>query len=130
MKRSGPLRRISAKQRRLKREIARLGDEIQREAWKLDLGPCLVCPYEGGECSGQVQGHHIISKMALKRRGLHEHLWDIRNRLPVCTYRHEQATVAYRQIPLGVLPPEAWEFATELSLLGFLYRHYAEDARG
>ncbi len=97
------------------------------EAWRSNLGPCQVCPEEGGVCSGPVQPHHVTEARTLRKRGYHDHLYDTRNRLPVCEYRHEQHTSAYRRIPRRVVPPAAWEFARELDLEYLILRYYPEE---
>jgi hypothetical protein len=77
-----------------------------------------------GICRGPVQGHHAIEKQALKRRGLHRHLDDLRNRVPVCEHRHEQHTTRAKPIPRDVLPASVFEFAKELGLSWWIDRHY------
>lgn len=99
-------------------------ERIAREAWGKDLGGCVVCPAEGGECAGRVQGHHAIEKQALKRRGLHRYLWDLRNRVPVCEHRHEQHTSRYRPIPRELLPGSVFEFAAALGLTWWVEKNY------
>lgn len=99
-------------------------EAIEHELWHRGHGPCVVCPAEGGKCEGRVQGHHIISKQALKKRGLHKYLWDRRNRLPVCQHRHEQHETKVKPIPRELLPQAALDFATELDLGWWLDRHY------
>jgi hypothetical protein len=112
--------------------------------WRMGLGPCIVCPAEAlaagatcscasepssscmvhGICVGPVQGHHAIEKQALKRRGLHRFLDDLRNRVPVCEHRHEQHTSRVKPIPRELLPSSVFEFARELGLTWWLDKHY------
>jgi hypothetical protein len=101
---------------------------IATEIWRTDLGPCVVCPHEGGECSGPIQGHHIVAKQTLKRRGLILHLLDRRNRLSVCEFRHEQHTTGYKPIPRAVLPASVFDFAAEFNLGWYLDKHYPRAA--
>lgn len=75
-------------------------------------------------CSGPVQGHHVIAKQTLRRRGLLEFLWDVRNRMPVCEHRHGQHTNRFRPIPRDLVPPEAVAFAEELDLSHLIDRAY------
>lgn len=102
----------------------------QRDAWASNLGPCMICPAEGAECAGPVQGHHAIDKRALKRRGLHRYLWDLRNRVPVCEWRHEQHTTRVKPIPRGLLPASVFEFAAELGLSWWVDRFYPVQSEG
>lgn len=98
------------------------------DLWRRGMGACQVCPAEGGHCEGRVQGHHVVSKQALRRHGLHEHLWDVRNRLAVCARRHERHTTLSAPIAYGLLPSSAIEFAAELGLEWWLDRHYPREA--
>lgn len=130
MKRS-PLKRktrlaAGAKQLRTTRRRNPIGDRerAERDAWVANLGACTICPAEGGECAGPVQGHHAIDKQALKRRGLHRYLWDLRNRVPVCRHRHEQHTTRVKPIPRELLPASVFEFASELALTWWVDRRY------
>ncbi len=99
-------------------------DEIVNFIWRRDLGPCVVCPHEGGKCAGPVQGHHVVAKELLKKRGLIGHLMDLRNRLSVCERRHAQHTNKFKPIPREVLPASAFEFADEFGLGWYLTKHY------
>lgn len=92
--------------------------------WRRDLGPCVVCPFEGGECAGSVQGHHVVSREALRKRGLLAYEMDLRNRLSVCERRHSQHTNKFKAIPREVLPASVFEFAAELGFSYYLDRHY------
>lgn len=97
--------------------------------WTANLGLCQVCPAEGGECRGRLQGHHIIAKQALKKRGLRLYLFDLRNRLTVCEGRHQQHEKALHRIPRSLLPAAALAFAEELDLLHLIERYYPLDPR-
>ena len=105
-----------------------VGPETFGEIWREGLGPCVVCPLEGGVCIGEVQGHHILSKQLLRRRGLFFEMLDHRNRLAVCEHRHEQHTTGYKPIPRAALPASVFEFAKELDLEWWLDKHYALSA--
>jgi len=97
-------------------------ERLLRELWAHNLGACKVCT--DGECAGPIQGHHLITKQALKKRGLEIHLWDIRNRLPVCERRHDLHTRRIQVIPRDLIPVEAWQFADEIGLRWWLERFY------
>lgn len=66
----------------------------------------------------------MVSQEALKRRGFGAFLWDVRNKLDVCTFRHEQHTSTYRRISADVLPDAAWAFAADVGLLWWVERFY------
>lgn len=97
---------------------------ISSDIWRHGLGPCVVCPAEGGECSGPIQGHHIIPRQKLRHYGYLDFLLDRRNRLAVCEHRHEQHTTGYKPIPRRVLPASVFEFAEELGLDWYIDKHY------
>lgn len=99
---------------------------VDSAIWRRDLGPCVVCPGEGGQCRGPVQGHHAIAKSKLRQLGLIAACMDLRNRVPVCEHRHEQHTTGYRPIPRELLPASVFEFADELGLGWYVDRHYPE----
>lgn len=101
-----------------------VGPETFGELWREGMGSCVVCPLEGGFCIGEVQGHHVIPKQTLRRRGFFFEMLDHRNRLPVCEHRHEQHTTGYKPIPRAALPPSVYEFAKELDLEWYLDKHY------
>jgi hypothetical protein len=89
---------------------------------------CVVChknKREAWAAGSRLQAHHVLPAQALKKRGLHEHLWDPRNGVPVCKHDHENHTTAYRRIPRAALPPGAEEFAAELGLQHLLDAQYA-----
>lgn len=103
-------------------------ERLARELWAMGMSECRVCPAEGSECEGPIQGHHVIAKQTLKRHGLHLHLWDVRNRLPVCEHRHAQHTNASKPIPREFVSAAAWEFAAEVGLEWWLDRFYPSEA--
>lgn len=124
LKRHSPLRAEPGKSlKRKPPKHRRAGSGLQ---WRIDLGPCVVCPAEGVECRGPVQGHHVIAKATLRKAGFAASLDDLRNRLPVCEYRHEQHTTSYKTIPRSVLPAAVFEFAEEVGLTWWITRHYGE----
>lgn len=130
MKRSALKRRTELRSRPAK-PLTRSRKPVRTEAekaaallWRTDLGPCTICPAEGGTCGGPVQGHHAVAKEALKRRAMWAFLWDRRNRVPVCEFRHEQETTGYKPIPRELLPGSVFEFADELGLGWYIDRHY------
>ena len=98
---------------------------IMADIWREGLGPCALSGTTF--CSGSLQGHHIVEKRALRRRGLDEHLWDKRNRLSICDRHHAQHTTAHTRIPYSVIPAEAHEFAAELELTYLIDRYYPRE---
>jgi hypothetical protein len=130
MRRSPLKRRTPLKATRRQPNPMTAAGREARAAWAANLGPCVVCPTEGGVCAGPVQGHHAIAKQSLKRHGLHRVLWDPRNRVPVCEHRHEQHTTRYRPIPRSLLPASVFEFADELGLGRYIDKVYGEAVAG
>lgn len=100
---------------------------IERDLWRHDLGPCRVCYQLGLACSGPVQGHHVLTQQALRKRGFEEFLWDKRNRLATCEGAHMRHHTRIRPIPRELLPDSAFEFAAELGLTWLLERVYPEQ---
>lgn len=76
------------------------------------------------DCAGLLQAHHIITQQALKKRGLHGRLWDVRNGMCLCEQSHRRHTLAVERIPFDRLPERAVAFATELGLDWMLERYY------
>lgn len=73
----------------------------------------------------RVQAHHAIPKDKLKRRGLHDHLWDKRNGLCLCVYHHERHHNFTERVPRSLVG-HVEGFANEHGLLWLLdweYRH-------
>lgn len=75
-------------------------------------------------CDGPIQGHHVVEKQTLKRRGLTDFLWDLRNHLGVCERAHRRHTARVEKIPRSCLPAAAEEFAVEHELSHVLDRAY------
>lgn len=101
---------------------------VDSTIWRRDLGACIVCPAEGGICSGPVQGHHAVAKAKLRQLGLTAAAMDLRNRVPVCERRHAQHTTGYRPIPRELLPASVFVFAADLDLGWYLDKHYPAAA--
>ncbi len=76
------------------------------------------------DCDGPVQSAHLISKQALRRRKLYEHVYDPRNGLGACYRAHRRSDAGLERFGSHVIPDEAWEFATELGLDWMLERLY------
>jgi hypothetical protein len=92
---------------------------------------CVLC----GKWEGQAwietgrghEAHHAISQQALKRRGLHAHLWDPRNAVALCSEPcHRRVTSRKRPLFWHELPDAAKDFADALGLLGYLERRYPQ----
>jgi hypothetical protein len=88
--------------------------------WRSYRGVCPLCL-----TAGTVDAHHLVPARYLKRRGLHEHLWDESNRLwagrDCCHTAHETRR---RVIPRAFLPAAAEQFASGLGLTHILDRLY------
>lgn len=83
------------------------------------------------ECEPPLQGAHVLPQQALKRRGLHAHLWDTRNGVGSCYRAHRRSDGALERFPREKIPPQADEFAQEHGLgwmLDNLYPRKAEQA--
>lgn len=86
----------------------------------------------GGRCAmcgrpGHCDSHHVIPAKTLKKLGLHEHLWDARNGLPLgrgACHCHESHENRMRPVPRSKLPEAALEFAREHGLEWRLERLY------
>jgi len=94
------------------------------DLWRQGLGPCALRALPGHECEGRVEGHHAITRQALRTRGLAEHQWDRRNRVPLCDRAHTSHHTASQRVPRELLPPAVFEFADELGLRWLLDRVY------
>lgn len=93
--------------------------------WRDGMGACALVGTT--VCSGPLQGHHVVERRALKRRGLEEHLWDKRNRMSLCERHHARHTTAVERIPYSAVPAEAHEFAAELGLTYLIDRYYKKE---
>ena len=109
----------------LRRPRRKPAGAIMADLWRDGLGPCAMRGTTA--CSGPLQGHHVIEKRALRRRGLDEHLWDKRNRMSLCDHHHAQHTVAHKRIPYDLVPASALEFADELGLTYLIERYYPRE---
>lgn len=71
-----------------------------------------------------LEAHHIIAQQQLKARGLHAHLWDVRNGLCLCRLHHQRVTDHHETIPRALLPAAVDDFAAEHHLEWLLHRSY------
>jgi hypothetical protein len=76
------------------------------------------------DCSGPVEGHHLISRQSLRKRGLSYLDWDTRNGFAACQRAHRRHTGAVERIPYEKIPEAALEFAREAGLEWQLDRFY------
>lgn len=113
------MKRTAIKRRRRR---SRTAEEREESELFGQGGPCEVD--DGHECQGRVQSHHVVEKAKLKRIGRFDLLWDRRNRMRVCTWRHERHTSGFERIPLALVPAAARAFARELGLDWWLERIY------
>lgn len=109
---------------RLRARPSRRRGEIVSSIWRRDLGGCIVCPFEGGICQGPVEAHHLIPAQVLRKHGLEAFLMDHRDRVGVCSRRHEQITTAYRPFPVELLPDSFFEFAADTGLMWWVDKHF------
>lgn len=135
---------------------ARAADAAASGAWHAaaTANGCEVCKYEQGMplaytvpgCDTSVQGHHPLPQQHIKRYVktqahkrhlgkaeaallLRSLLWDKRNRLGVCTHRHESHTNGTRPISGNLLHPDTWVFADALGLGHVLARLHPVDGK-
>lgn len=76
------------------------------------------------DCSGPIEGHHVITRQSLRKRGLSYLDWDTRNSLACCQRAHRRHTGAVERISYERLPAAAIEFAKEVDLDWQLDRFY------
>lgn len=80
------------------------------------------------ECEPPIQAAHILSKQALRRRGLHRHVYDPRNGIGACYKAHRRSDAGLERFPADRIPADAREFARELNLEHLLDRYYGVGA--
>lgn len=76
------------------------------------------------DCEPPLQAAHVISKQALKSRGLQDYLWDTRNGLSACYKAHRRSDSAVERFPRSRIPEAAEAFALELGIDYLLDRYY------
>lgn len=108
--------------RRTPLRASRRTPDYDSAAWREGLGPCVVCTTR--QLSIHVDGHHVIPKSVLIRRGFRAFVTDKRNRLALCRTHHANHHSRSQPIPRELLPVEAFRFADELGLGWYLDRHY------
>jgi hypothetical protein len=96
---------------------------IVADIWREDLGPCVACT-PGRQLRGRIDGHHVIPKSVLIRRGFRAFVMDKRNRIALCRTHHSNHHSRSQPIPRELLPEAAFRFADELGLRWYLERHY------
>ena len=109
--------------RRKRRNLAT--KEATRE-WKAAV-TAAGCAMEGPHY-GQIEGHHILPKQALKREGHGDKLWDVRNGIGLCQLHHANHEGHSDRLPRTLLPAAAFDFAAELDLTWLLDREYPDQA--
>lgn len=110
----------------LKRRYVRVkpAEVIERDLWREGLGPCVLAGFADHVCEGKVRGHHVTEARTLKREGLHEFLWDKRNRMALCNVAHVRHHSAEERVPRRFITPAMHEFAVEVGLDYLLDRYY------
>jgi hypothetical protein len=108
----------------------------RKERWSGDLAAAVfwhdtvIGPHRcvmPGEHFGPIQGHHVITKSRLKREGLSDAVWDVRNGVPVCELHHAQHHAHRERLPRELLPAGVFEFAADYGLGWVLDREYPEQ---
>lgn len=86
------------------------------------------CVLEGhGRCEPPYEAHHILTQQQLRKRGLSDFAWDVRNGLGLCNRHHRRHTRAVERVPYSVLPERAFVFAEEMGLGWLLDRYYPKE---
>ncbi len=70
---------------------------------------CLAC---GDLLDGGWHAHHVVTQQHVRRAD--GDVWDPRNAMRLCTRCHGAHHSRQRPIPYSAVPPDAWDFATEL----------------
>jgi 5-methylcytosine-specific restriction endonuclease McrA len=99
-----PLKR-RARPRKQPDEIVRMG-QFKASAFGVS---CLAC---GDLLDGGWHAHHVVTQQHVRRAG--GDVWDPRNAMRLCTPCHGAHHSRQRPIPYSAVPPDAWDFATEL----------------
>jgi hypothetical protein len=87
------------------------------------------CVLKGqGPCEEPYEAHHLLTQQQLRKRGLSDVAYDVRNGMGLCNRHHRRHTRAVERIPFAVLPERAHEFAAELGLGWLLDRYYPKEA--
>lgn len=94
------------------------------ELWRTGIGLCVRRHEPGHVCKGPVEGHHAITRQALRKRGLAEFQWDRRNRVALCERAHLSHHTRSQPLPYDLLPPAVLEFAADVDLVWLLERVY------
>lgn len=107
-------------------------EQIARQNWRRAVCGSNLCAVTGliGTPEDRIEGHHVISKQALRKRGLAGKFWDPRNGMPVLSSVHARHTAAFERIPFEALPESVFEFARELELEWLLERDYPRTRGG
>lgn len=117
LKRSGALKRSSAKRRIAEHEGPLTPAEWRRQVYELSGRKCIVSqtpshdPYDR-----RFHAHHPLDKSTLRDRGLHAYVWDPRNGVLVLATVHMQHEYD-GSIARELLPARVWEFCAELDAL-------------
>lgn len=104
-------------------EDAAASERFKRLVAALDHFGCIVHD-DPNDCAGPLQAHHVVSQQQLRRRGLHDLLWDVANGATVCEEAHRRHTLAVERIPFDRLPGRCVRFAEAQGLAAILARYY------
>ena len=85
--------------------------------------PCLLA-HDGHRCVPPMQAMHVVPKQALKRRGLHDLLWDPANGVNGCYEIHRRHDNCTEKIGREFLPARCVEWAAVHGLSDVLERHW------
>lgn len=116
-------------------KVARLEEQERAREWRAATvrAGCVMCHHFPVDHATRhvhaadlrrIEAHHVLAQRHLKLRGLHEHLWDERNGLGLCSYHHARHERFTQRVPRALLPWAVHEFAAALRLDWLLDREY------
>lgn len=85
---------------------------------------CVLKGVRDDRCEGDLQAHHVITQQQLRKRGLSDVAWDVRNGMGLCERHHRRHTNATERIPYELVSAGTHEFAAELELGWLIDRYY------
>lgn len=91
------------------------------------------CIAEGkgfGECEFPLQAMHVVSRQALRNRGLSHLEWDPTNGVSGCYRHHRRHDNAVEVLPMELLPARCIAWAERYGLLDVLERYWPPTIEG
>lgn len=88
--------------------------------------PCIGTEISGHVCDGPLQAMHVVPKQTLRRRGLHDLVYDATNGVAGCYEIHRRHDSKVELIARELLPARCIRWAAEHNVLDALERHWPE----